>query len=272
MKTKVKFPNLWHSIIITIVMSVLVIIAVIMQTMIKPYLKIDRELLRLLTYIIALIPVALLCFIIWKKLNIGVSNFENLKFNFWSVPLVSIGAFLTMLITSQLSTVVPMPDSVKNQILEMMDEYSIWSFLLMVICAPFLEEYIFRGVILRGLLFRMKPILAIIISSILFGMAHLNPWQFIGAFFIGIFSGWLYYRTKNLLLSILVHFICNLFGYLTRVYLSRNPEMISWDNVYSIFGLEETLPYTLLNLFILVTIIIVLNRNLKKETCKIKNI
>lgn len=50
-------------------------------------------------------------------------------------------------------------------------------------------------------------------SSILFGIVHLNPWQFISAFIIGLFSGWVYYKTRNLTLSILIHFVNNLFAF-----------------------------------------------------------
>lgn len=46
----------------------------------------------------------------------------------------------------------------------------------MVIAAPVLEELIFRGMMLEGLLKKYSPVTSIIISSILFGVAHLNPW------------------------------------------------------------------------------------------------
>src|SRR5690606_13000998 len=52
-----------------------------------------------------------------------------------------------------------------------------------------------------------------VLSSILFGLIHLNPWQFISAMNIGLFSGWVYYKTRTLTLSILIHFVNNLFAY-----------------------------------------------------------
>ncbi|MFA9290581.1 MAG: lysostaphin resistance A-like protein, partial [Solirubrobacteraceae bacterium] len=53
--------------------------------------------------------------------------------------------------------------------------------------APIFEEILFRGIILKGLLNnRKKPIFAIIFTSLLFGLVHGNPWQFIGAFTLGI--------------------------------------------------------------------------------------
>jgi membrane protease YdiL (CAAX protease family) len=48
---------------------------------------------------------------------------------------------------------------------------------------------------------------------VLFGVVHLNPWQFVSAFVIGVFSGWVYYKTRKLTLSIMIHLTNNLFAF-----------------------------------------------------------
>jgi membrane protease YdiL (CAAX protease family) len=48
-------------------------------------------------------------------------------------------------------------------------------FIAAVICAPVVEEAIFRGAVLRGLLSRMGAVLAIGIQAVLFGLAHFDP-------------------------------------------------------------------------------------------------
>lgn len=48
-------------------------------------------------------------------------------------------------------------------------------------------------------------------------IVHLNPWQFVGALIIGIFSGWVYYKTRKLFLSILIHLVNNLVPFI-RLY------------------------------------------------------
>jgi len=68
-----------------------------------------------------------------------------------------------------------------------------------------LEEMLFRGVILRGFLQHYPPGLAIAGSAIVFGLAHMNLYQFVVAFVIGGLSGWLYARTRSLLPSIVLH-------------------------------------------------------------------
>lgn len=116
-------------------------------------------------------------------------------------------------VTTPLISLIPMPEFIKNIFLEFGKQSDVFSFITIVIAAPILEELIFRGIILDGLLKRYSPLKSIIISSILFGIVHLNPWQFISAFIIGLFSGWVYYKTRNLTLSILIHFVNNLFAF-----------------------------------------------------------
>ena len=79
------------------------------------------------------------------------------------------------------------------------------SFLLLVIEAPLVEELVFRGLILRGLIARQGVRQAIVLQAILFAALHLNPWQFVPAFFIGLFLGWLFVKTGSLGACILFH-------------------------------------------------------------------
>ena len=46
-------------------------------------------------------------------------------------------------------------------------------------------------------------------GAFIFGIVHFNPWQFIGAFLLGIVLGVVYYKTKSLLMSIFLHFFNN---------------------------------------------------------------
>jgi uncharacterized protein len=62
---------------------------------------------------------------------------------------------------------------------------------------------------LRGFLQNYSPKKAIIWSSVLFGLLHLNPWQFIPAVVLGIFIGWIYWKTESLLPCIFIHFVAN---------------------------------------------------------------
>lgn len=82
---------------------------------------------------------------------------------------------------------------------------------IIAICliAPFLEEMLFRGIILRGFLSHYSPKKSILISALLFGLFHLNLYQIPVAFFMGCFLGWLYYYSRSLWPSILAHALYN---------------------------------------------------------------
>lgn len=81
--------------------------------------------------------------------------------------------------------------------------------LLLVVVAPVTEELLFRGIILRGLAVRYGATLGIVSSATLFAAVHLNPWQMLGAFGIGIVFGWWYVSTRNLSVTLAGHAAVN---------------------------------------------------------------
>lgn len=83
------------------------------------------------------------------------------------------------------------------------------SFLVTAIFAPIFEEWLCRGMVLRGLLSKMKPASAIVISALFFAVLHMNPWQALNAFLIGLVMGYIYYKTGSLWLTMLIHFVNN---------------------------------------------------------------
>lgn len=97
---------------------------------------------------------------------------------------------------------------------EMMLDYKIAGFIMVCVLAPIFEEIIFRGIILKGMLnFKVSPAIAILINGFIFGLAHMNPWQFIGAGILGIIFGFVYYRTKSLLIPMILHCLNNTLSY-----------------------------------------------------------
>lgn len=70
------------------------------------------------------------------------------------------------------------------------------------------EELLFRGMIQAGLEGLTGPVTALVIASLLFGLAHaLTPAYFFLTFVMGIYLGGLYQATGNLLVPIMVHFL-----------------------------------------------------------------
>lgn len=135
-----------------------------------------------------------------------------------------------------------------------------WSLLTVGIAAPLLEEFAFRGMILRGLLTKYSPVAAIIWSAIFFGAVHLNPWQALPAFLFGLLFGWIYYRTGNLWTTILFHSLNNtmsiLYSYLTPALLNVS----SFKDVFS----NNILYYIVLSAAIIIFVagIFLINRHI----------
>ena len=63
----------------------------------------------------------------------------------------------------------------------------------------------FRGILLRGMLRRYARADATVYSAFVFGVAHLNIYQFVIAFAIGLFAAALYCRTRSLWPGIVLH-------------------------------------------------------------------
>lgn len=74
------------------------------------------------------------------------------------------------------------------------------------------EETLFRGFLQSSLEQEYKPHKAIIITSLIFSILHLNPTGLIPLIFIGLYLGFLAYTTNNLILPMIIHFINNTFA------------------------------------------------------------
>lgn len=80
------------------------------------------------------------------------------------------------------------------------------------IISPLFEEIMFRGMILNGLISRYKPSKAILFSSFLFALFHVNPFRYINTFIWGVFFGYLFFKTRSLFLCVLTHMLVNILG------------------------------------------------------------
>ena len=78
-----------------------------------------------------------------------------------------------------------------------------------VFVAPVVEEFLFRGIILGGLIVCGHRRHAIVWTSILCGVYHLNPWQFPSVFIGGLLLAWWVIRTGSLLPALFGHALNN---------------------------------------------------------------
>ena len=122
------------------------------------------------------------------------------------------------MVVDPLSMWIPMPD-VMQQIFASLVQKNLPAFLLIIVVAPVCEEWLLRGIVLKGLLRHYSPLKAIMWSALMFGMIHLNPWQLIPAFFIGLIIGWVYWRTRSLRLCIFMHATNNAAAFIFSTFL-----------------------------------------------------
>lgn len=84
------------------------------------------------------------------------------------------------------------------------------------ILAPVVEELVFRGLVFRRMKDWVHPWIAILFSSLLFGIYHGNFVQFLYATFMGMLLAVIYERTGTLWTAVVAHMTANLwslFGY-----------------------------------------------------------
>lgn len=84
-----------------------------------------------------------------------------------------------------------------------------------VIVVPIVEEIVFRKICITALLSETNPFFAILLSSLLFGILHIQPVQILGATILGMIFGSIYYFSKSILPSILIHTLNNAFFVVT---------------------------------------------------------
>lgn len=120
-----------------------------------------------------------------------------------------------------LSAAIPMGDRMRALFEQVFEDSPLWDAVAATcILAPILEEFLCRGLMMRGMMYNgMKPWKAILWSAFIFAFIHLNPWQAIPAFAFGCFFGWVYWKSGCLWATVFMHFVNNsLSTLLTRLF------------------------------------------------------
>ena len=164
--------------------------------------------ITMIGYVLQFIGTLAVVYFVW---NLKVTEFRKIKPVIFPIALVM--TFALSIISESICSLIPMPDFVAQLFSEAIS-LDLAGYLTAGIIAPFREEWLFRGIILAALLRRYEPRKAIIWSAVIFGIAHLNPWQFIAALIIGCAMGWLFWRTRSIWIGIFMHWANNTAGFL----------------------------------------------------------
>lgn len=149
----------------------------------------------------------LLCYFLLR--NIRLVTADDVASIRWRLGIIAIAAgILGALSVSIITEKVPLPD-VMVQMSKAMSN-NIWGLLALAIVGPITEELLFREAIEGEMLRRgANPWIAIIVSALAFGIAHLNLAQGLYAIPLAIIFGIIYYKTGNIVLTSLLHIINN---------------------------------------------------------------
>lgn len=72
-----------------------------------------------------------------------------------------------------------------------------------------IEEVLYRGLIQRGFMHRFSPIVSIIITSLLFALMHIDPPAMALALTLGLWFGFVAWKTGSIVLTALTHIAIN---------------------------------------------------------------
>jgi uncharacterized protein len=104
---------------------------------------------------------------------------------------------------------------------------NVWDYIISIVVIALVpavvEEVLFRGGI-QNLLSRWfkMPIIAIVITSLIFSAVHGSYLGFLSRFALGFVLGWMYYRTGNIWINIIAHFFNNAAA-VTQLYILSKP-------------------------------------------------
>ncbi len=118
---------------------------------------------------------------------------------------------------------------VENVLANLLNEISPFTTLVVaVILAPIFEELLFRKAIIDRTA-KYGEGISIVFSGFMFGLFHGNFNQFAYAMFLGMFFGFIYIKTKNILYPIILHFITNFMGSIIPMLVMNNTRYLEYE-------------------------------------------
>ena len=111
---------------------------------------------------------------------------------------------------------------------------------------PICEELCFRGLTQKFAMRVMRPYTAISIQAFLFGGMHANPMQSTYAFVFGWVIGFIYYKTNNLLISVLSHITFNSLALIFSGYIGTGTTPVSFYCILLVSLLASYFGYSLI--------------------------
>lgn len=134
----------------------------------------------------------------------------------WLIGLSMLIVWMQVLIWLGVDFLVP-PDTAQK-VLDEAGGSIVITILLVGIAGPVAEEVFFRGFVLTGLLKRFGVRRALLFSSLLFGLFHIDPGAIVPTFALGLILGWVYLKTGSVWPAMFAHGLHNTVAVLIAKY------------------------------------------------------
>jgi membrane protease YdiL (CAAX protease family) len=134
-------------------------------------------------------------------------------------------------------------------------------FIEVAIVPAIFEELFFRKALI-DISEKFGKVFAVIMSALIFGLAHMNLGQFIFAFCLGIMFGIIYIKTKDIKLTMILHFINNGYAAVTEILYTAN---LLNENVFAIIETVLLIIYAIIVVGIISTYINKNKANIKLQ-------
>lgn len=127
-------------------------------------------------------------------------------------------------------------DTYNEQVLALSNLKSWGEFIVAIFIMAFFpalfEELFFRGA-MQNLLEKWwkSPLIAIIFTSLVFSLIHFSVYLFLSRAILGFVLGFMYYKTKNIWVNIVAHFLNNAIAVAQLFYLSNSSEKLNIDKL-----------------------------------------
>lgn len=200
----------------TIVIFAVQILALVIAEAVAPGLTEDMNIYLLVSMLpMYLIGIPVLALLVWK-LPSQTPERRTMKPGQFAVAVIM--SFSLMYVANIIGTIMTTiiglfkHGGVQNTLANVVTETSpLIVSLIMVICAPIVEEFVFRKLVVDRAV-RYGQGTAVVLSGLMFGLFHGNLNQFMYATALGMFLAFLYVKTGKLKITIAIHMLINFMG------------------------------------------------------------
>ena len=163
-----------------------------------------------------------------NKMNMIKWRVANPKTISWKkAPLAIVGALMGIIAANLLNEKLDLPNLIEAEMGALC--HTFWGVLAITIIGPIVEELVFREGIIGYLIRRgQHRWVAIIFSSLMFGIIHLNPAQVPFAFIMGIVLGVVYVKSHSIVLTSIIHILNNTIAVVEIILLGERANDLSY--------------------------------------------